>query len=202
MFLSEIMINGAACRNPYDIHRALWKLFPGDADADRDFLFRVERSGQQSAEVLLQSLREPKNTTGLEARLLRSKPYSLSLQKGQRLRFKLLANPVKTIKDEEGRLNAEGEIKKCRVPLIHEEELQVWLIRKLTGVAWIESVEVEKRPPFNFRKASEKRVGKVQPICFQGVLAIEDPAGLKSLVQLGIGPAKVFGCGLLSLARC
>ncbi|EKD37059.1 MAG: CRISPR-associated CSE3 family protein, partial [uncultured bacterium] len=59
MYLSKIMISGAACRNPYEIHRALWKLFPPVPDADRDFLFRVERAGQQNAEVLMQSMREP-----------------------------------------------------------------------------------------------------------------------------------------------
>lgn len=202
MYLSKVMISGAACRNPYEIHRALWKLFPSEANAGRDFLFRVEHSGQQNAEVLMQSIREPIVATVREARLLRSKLYPLSLQHGQRLRFKLLANPVKTINDEGGRLNAEGEVKKCRVPLLHDEELQAWLIRKLVGIAEIESIVVEKRPPMNFRKASERLVGKVQPVCFQGILSIVDPAELESLVQSGIGPGKAFGCGLLSLARC
>lgn len=201
MYLSKIMINGAACRNPYEIHRVLWKLFPEDTEADRDFLFRVERAGQQQAEVLLQSWREPITSATREARLLGSKPYHLNLQSGQRLLFLLLANPVKTINDESGRLNADGEIKKCRVPLIRDEELQAWLARKLDGLAEIESVELEKRPAMSFRKASEKRVGKVQPVSFRGVLSVADPEGLKTLTLSGIGPAKAFGCGLLSLAR-
>lgn len=201
MFLSKVMVSGAACRNPYEIHRALWKLFPDDAEAERDFLFRVERSGQQSAEVLMQSLREPVSTAVREARLLGSKPYLLPLEPGQRLRFMLLANPVKTINDEGGRLNAEGDIKKCRVPLIRDEELQLWLARKLVGSAEIETVFVEKRLSLNFRKISERRVGKIQPVSFQGVLSVLDPEGLRSLTLSGIGPAKAFGCGLLSLAR-
>lgn len=201
MYLSKAMISGAACRNPYEIHRVLWKLFPGDKDAERDFLFRVERAGQHQAEVLLQSWREPIVSTMREVRLLGSKPYPLNLQSGQRVRFLLLANPVKTINDESGRLNADGEIKKCRVPLIRDEELQVWLVRKLEGLAEVESVEVEKRPAMNFRKDREKLVGKIQPVSFLGQLNVIDPEGLKSLILSGIGPAKAFGCGLLSLAR-
>lgn len=201
MFLSKVMITGTASRNPYEIHRALWKLFPDDPGADRDFLFRVERAGQQNSEVLMQSLREPLGVAAREARVLGSKEYLLSLHQGQRLRFKLLANPVKTINDEGGRMNAKDVVKKCRVPLIRDEELQAWLIRKLTGIATIESSELEKRLPLNFRKSSEKRIGKVQPVCFQGVMSVADPTGLESLVQCGIGPGKAFGCGLLSVAR-
>lgn len=201
MYLSKVMINGAACRNPYEIHRVLWKLFPEAAEAERDFLFRIERAGQQQAEVLLQSWREPIASAMREARLLDSKPYPLNLQSGQRLRFLLLANPIKMINDKNGRFNAGGEVKKCRVPLIHDEELQAWLARKFDGLAEVESVEVEKRPTMNFRKTSEKRIGKVQPVSFQGCLTVADPEGLKTLIHSGIGPAKAFGCGLLSLAR-
>jgi CRISPR system Cascade subunit CasE len=59
----------------------------------------------------------------------------------------------------------------------------------------------EKRLPLNFRKAKEKLVGKIQPVDFQGVLQVKDSAGLSELISAGIGPAKAFGCGLLSLAR-
>lgn len=200
MYLSKIMISGAACRNPYEIHRALWKLFPLAPDAGRDFLFRVERAGQQNAEVLMQSLREPIAATFREARLLASRPYPLSLRAGQRLRFKLLANPVKTINDEGGRVKADGEVKKCRVPLVRDEDLQAWLVRKLTGMANVETVEVEKGMPLHFRKGREGRAGKIQPVCFQGVLTISAQAELENLVKTGIGPGKAFGCGLLSLA--
>ena len=201
MYLSKVMVTGTACRNPYEIHRVLWKLFPEDAEAKRDFLFRVERAGQQNTEVLMQSMREPGGVVVKEARILAGKPYALQLNSGQRLRFLLLANPVKTINDEGNRLNAEGEVKKCRVPLIRDEDLELWLKRKLKGIADITSILVEKRPTLNFRKASERRVGKIQPVSFQGVLKVGDPEEFKKLIASGIGPAKAFGCGLLSLAR-
>lgn len=201
MYLSKVMVHGSICRNPYEIHRALWKLFPEDADAKRDYLFRVERPGQQLAEVLMQSSREPVDQNVTETRLVACRDYPLKLDAGQRLRFLLLANPVKTINDESGRVNAKGEVKKCRVPLIHEEEWQTWLERKLTGCADLKSLMVEKRLPLNFRKTKEKRVGKIQPVSFQGVLTVQNPSAFRELIATGIGPAKAFGCGLLSLAR-
>jgi CRISPR system Cascade subunit CasE len=201
MYLSKVMIHGSICRNPYEIHRALWSLFPENADAKRDYLFRVERSGQQQAEVLMQSYREPIAGRAPGARLLVCKDYPLNLSVGQQLRFLLIANPVKTINDENRRLNARGEVKKCRVPLIQEEEWRSWLERKMADCAELQSLIAEKRMPLNFRKAKEKRVGKIQPVDFQGVLQVKDPVGLSELLTTGIGPAKAFGCGLLSLAR-
>ena len=201
MFLSKVLIHGSASRNPYEIHRTLWQLFPKDGDAKRDYLFRVERSSQQQAEVLMQSCREPIERNAPRTKILASRDYPLKLRARQRLRFLLLANPVKTINDENGRLNAKGEVKKCRVPLIHEEEWRAWLERKLDTRAAIETLIAEKRLPLNFRKAKEKRIGKIQPVSFQGVLSVKDPSAVHELVAAGIGPAKAFGCGMLSLAR-
>ena len=201
MYLSKILVHGSISRNAYEIHRALWRLFPEDAEAKRDYLYRVEQSCQQQSELLMQSCREPaeRNVPGIK--LLASRDYLLNFQEGQCLRFLLLANPVKTIDDENGCLNTKGNIKKCRVPLIHEEEWRAWLERKLAGGAQLETLIAEKRFPLNFRKAKEKRVGKIQPVSFQGVLSIQDPSVLCDLVIGGIGPAKAFGCGMLSLAR-
>ena len=201
MYLSKIMIHGSISRNPYEIHRALWKLFPEDSEAERDYLFRVEHSIQQQAEVLVQSCREPVIRDLPGTKLIASRDYPLRLNVGTRLRFLLIANPVKTINDEGGRLNAKGEVKKCRVPLIHEEEWQIWLERKLAGCAKLETLIAEKRLPLHFRKGKEKRVGKIQPVNFQGILSVSDSLAFSELVVSGIGPAKAFGCGLLSLAR-
>ncbi|EAA1049248.1 type I-E CRISPR-associated protein Cas6/Cse3/CasE, partial [Escherichia coli O28ac] len=46
----------------------------------------------------------------------------------------------------------------------------------------------------------EGKNGKIQTVCFEGVLTINDAPALIDLLQQGIGPAKSMGCGLLSLA--
>lgn len=200
MYLSKVMISGAACRNPYEIHRVLWRLFPEDAGAERDFLFRVGQSDRNATEVLMQSLRKPEKSSDA-ARILASKEYPLSMQTGQRLRFLLVANPVKMINDEGGRKNAVGEPKKCRVPLVREDDQRAWIERKLLDAAALETLTIDPVFPLRFRKGREDRAGKIQPVSFQGVLHVENAEAMTALVQTGIGPAKAFGCGLLSLAR-
>ncbi|MBU2009826.1 type I-E CRISPR-associated protein Cas6/Cse3/CasE [Patescibacteria group bacterium] len=200
MYLSKILIKGSACRNPYEIHRALWTLFLENEDAGRDFLFRVGHSDRDHAEILMQSVREPERSSNT-VQILACKEYPLLLFPRQRLRFMLIANPVKTISDEMGRKDTDGETKKCRVPLIREEEQRSWIERKLQNAASLEMLAIDPVFPMNFRKNREDRIGKIQPVRFQGVLKIEEPEAVMELVQNGIGPAKAFGCGLLSLAK-
>jgi len=194
------MISGTACRNPYEIHRALWKLFPEDVEAKRDFLFRVGQVDRNCAEVLMQSIREPQISSSA-ARILACREYPLSLQPGQRLRFMLVANPVKMINDEGGRKNAEGDLKKCRVPLVRDEDQRAWIERKFQDAASLDTLVIDPVFPLRFRKGKEDRAGKIQPVNFQGVLSVKEADALLELVGTGIGPAKAFGCGLLSLAR-
>jgi len=200
MYLSKVMIRGGACRNPYEIHRVLWQLFAEDADAVRDFLFRVGKSDWNQAEVLMQSLRKPEKMYDT-AQILGCKEYSLSLQAGQQLRFLLVANPIKMIKDEKGRTDAAGEPKKCRVPLVREDDQRAWIERKFQGAAILETLAIDPVFPLRFRKNKDDKAGKIQQVNFQGVLCVEDVVALTALIQSGIGPAKAFGCGLLSLAR-
>lgn len=200
MYLSKIMVSGAVCRNPYEIHRVLWRFFSEDADANRDFLFRVEEVDRNNAAILMQSRREPELSSAA-ARIVACREYPLALQAGQRLRFLLVANPIKMITDEGGRKNTAGEPKKCRVPLVREEDQRAWIERKLLDAASLESLSIDPVFPLWFRKSKEGRAGKIQQVRFQGVLSVKEPDGLIDLVQIGIGPAKAFGCGLLSLAR-
>lgn len=200
MYLSKILISGPASRNPYEIHRVLWRLFPEDADASRDFLFLVGHSDRNHAEVLMQSMKKPVQSSA-EAKILAWKEFPLGLNAGQRLRFLLVANPIKTINDEAGRKKADGETKKCRVPLIREEDQRAWVERKFQNAASFETLVIDPVFPLRFRKGKEDRGGKIQPVSFQGILNVKVPEGMAELVQNGIGPAKAFGCGLLSLAR-
>ena len=118
-------------------------------------LFRQERKLDKDSwiTVLVQSLMRPewellKNDMGNTFQYDQPKEISnLQFCNGQQLRFRLCANPIKTIRDENGRKNKKGEIKRCRVPLLKENQQIAWLKKK------------------------------------------------------GIGPAKSFGCGLLSLAK-
>lgn len=201
MFLSKIEIHGKLVRNPYLIHKALWGLFDNSPDQKRDYLFRVEKRQFSSAAVLLQSDREPMHWGNDAIILIASKLFSPVFTIDVHLRFYAVCNPVKTISDESGRKNAKGEVKKCRVPLIREDEQINWFTNKLKDGAKIENIEAQKLPPLYFRKAKEARSGKIQPVAFRGVIKVVNPDALFNIFRSGIGPAKAFGCGLLSLAK-
>lgn len=196
MFLSKVWIGWHWAKDPYQLHRALWQLFPDRPTDERDFLFRVE--GQQrgkGAMALLLSAEPPQSAPVAE--VIASKPMPQNIAAGARLRFRLRANPVKAIKDSK-RLDKNGEAKSIRVPLIHEEEQLKWLLRKFAGVAELETAKVWQEPALFFRK--QDMSGKIQPVCFEGVLTVVDNEALFMMLRQGIGPAKAMGCGLLSLA--
>lgn len=204
MYLSKIHIPWLHAQNPYQLHQALWRLFPGCEQADRDFLFRVEQLQKGiGAQVLMQSTTQPQSNEQSPA-LLAQREYVLNVQNGQRLRFRLRANPIKTIKDSsKGTVEKKGKIftKTVRVPLLHEEQQQAWLERKLQAFAQLETLIVQPEPILYFRKAKEGRSGKIQTVMFDGVLTVTDAEAFNNEIMRGIGPAKAFGCGLLSVAR-
>lgn len=197
MYLSELALELSKRANPYDLHRKLWQLFVLPPGSDRPFQFRVEQVLGNTARVLMQSSVEPLQE-GDGIRVLRQKEFSPAFVSGQRLRFRLKANPIKTIRDERGRTNGKGEIKSCRVPLVKEEEQIEWLSRKLGGAATLREVVIHHRENIYFRKGG--RPGKVVSVTFEGELCIDDSHAFSSLFSSGIGPAKGLGCGMLSLA--
>ena len=201
MYLSKIEMHGKFMRNPYLIHKALWSLFDNSPDQKRDYLFRVEKRQYSNGAVLLQSEREPALRGDDSIALIASKPFSPVFNVDMHLRFYAVCNPVKTIIDENGRKNAKGEVKKCRVPLVREKEQISWFTNKLQAGAKVENIEAQKLPPLYFRKEKETRSGKIQPVAFRGAIKIGNPDSFFNIFRSGVGPAKAFGCGLLSLAK-
>jgi len=206
MFLSRVEIPWEFARNPYDLHRQLWRLFPGEEKETRSngeelrqgFLFRIEDNQTgRPARLLVQSRRTPEVATGVElvgTREIQPQPVA-----GQRLAFLLTANPVKTITDAQRDAKPSKKSEKCRVPLIREEDQREWIARKLNSAGEIEAVDILPHAPVYFRKGN--RGGKLATVTFEGVLRVSDPTRMTELLVNGVGPAKGFGCGLLLVRR-
>lgn len=206
MFLSRVEIPWEAARNPYNLHRQLWHLFPdedresrsSDDEIRQGFLFRIEDNATgRPARLLVQSRRAPIRADGLL--LVGTREINPCPSAGQRLAFVLTANPVKTITDAQRDAKPGKQSEKCRVPLIKEEDQRQWLLRKLGEAGEIEAVSVLPHAPLYFRKGS--RGGKLVTATFEGELRVSDPDRLAALLENGIGPAKAFGCGLLLVRR-
>jgi len=202
MYLSRVEIPWAKARNPYDLHRCLWTLFPGqprevrkDAESSRQgFLFRTEdQQHGRPMRVLVQSRLEPFAAPGIT--MIGCREINPQPQHGQLLAFILTANPVKTIVDVQREAKPGKTKTKCRVPLIREEEQLDWLSRKVDGAVEVQSVTIQNHAPTHFRKGD--RAGKVATVTFDGLLRVRDAELLIALLENGIGPAKAFGCGLL-----
>lgn len=194
MYQSEVLITGGF-RNDYGIHQAMWSLFPGDGKASRDFLYRAQaRDSRGRTRVLLQSARQPK-ASGV-AQIVSQKPYRIQQQVvAGANHFVLIANPVKASKC--GDMQRE---RSQRLPIESESRRRDWLVRKLAEAAQVRKLVMHNLPPIRFRKPREDfRSGTIQPVLFVGELDVMDREKVGALLQQGIGPAKGFGCGLLTL---
>lgn len=207
MILSDVFMHWQVASRPYEWHRAIWRLFPDHDKESRTsydevrqgFLFRIERieTGSGASALVLSANNPEGGGQGIEVRK-RTRNFEPRFKTGENLHFKLTANPVKTILDEGSRKNKKGDTKKCRVPLVREEEQLTWLRRKLAVAAEVAHAEVRQEHPVYFRKSG---VGKIVPVTFEGTLHVLDGDGLRAHMQKGIGPAKAFGCGLLLVRR-
>lgn len=189
MYLSKLELDASVTRNPYEIHREIWKLFRNDGKRERDFLFRVDWRGVGGPRTgLLLSRDAPEPAAALRVRLVDSREARLRLHEGQVLRFALSANVVK-------RLNQA----RSRVPLVRHDERIAWLRRKLDGAANLIEADVVGSRSVSFLKGAN--AGKVDIVDFAGLIEVTDAIELVKRMAAGIGPAKSFGCGLLTLAR-
>lgn len=182
----------------YDMHRTLVRAFvASDAQAPPRFLWRLEAGANLWANpALLVQSSEPGNWDALQVlpgylqRPAECKEVDLDslVRSEQRYRFRLQANPTVT---------REGK----RRGLAGESEQLAWLQRQgerhgfaLQGALVSASDLLDSR-----RKGSAPIL--VQRACFEGVLQATRDDALRAALLDGIGPAKAFGCGLLSLAR-
>jgi CRISPR system Cascade subunit CasE len=216
--------------NAYELHRTLWSAFP-DGEPGR-VLFRVDvgRTGARPT-ILVQSDLEPDWSRLPDDGYLmappESKPFDPVFAAGQRLRFRLRANPTKRLREESvasdgsrvvnwhGRgVSKEGRPKGKRVGLYREEEQVRGLLRHAEAGGFRVPGEWSERdgreyPNFRVEVAPEGAVrcgkaghdgGRLVAARFDGVLDVTDPARFRAAVGDGVGPGKGFGFGLLSLA--
>jgi len=228
LYLSRILLDSRDRRmwrvlqSPYRMHATIMKAFPGQKPHFAGVLFRTEKAQNNiMIPILVQSRVRPKWNYLIEqyrsaVQLRPVKDISdLKFTKGQELIFYLRANPVVTKKDNKGRLNNKGKIKTCRLPILIESHQLEWIRKKglcvrrdkqdgtsvSGGFNILQCLSINE-PAWVHNKQGQKESIKIQTVIFQGILQVTDPdAFLQNTVIRGIGPAKAFGCGLLSLAR-
>lgn len=81
----------------YKLHKMVWDIFSDGPERQRDFLYRFDNANGLPTYYTV-SEREPYDQTGLWDVI--SKPYAPKIMQGERLAFKLRANPVQSAKRE------------------------------------------------------------------------------------------------------
>ncbi len=185
------------------------------------FLFRIDPQPGGRAVILVQSAVKPDwdyafhNAGYLLAAPPELKPFDSCFEKGQHLRFRLVANPTRRLsrnsRESDGKPVKEASIGK-RVP-VPTEQLYEWLARRAeqSGFSVEENSTTVQTTYIYFMKPKKKRGDKtgdeqkdeqsrLRSVRYDGILNITDPARFQETLVRGVGPGKAFGFGLLSVA--
>lgn len=187
----------------YELHRTLRTcLFADHPEGSGRALFRVERDADTGlSTAIIQSPHAP-NLAALPSNYWLFPPevrsdYAEKLQAmtaGQYLRFRLLANPTVKRKNKVG--------KPARYGLYKEDKQRKWLADKLAdGGAKLIDFNSNKIAIQSFRKHNGGEKAQTHfAVRFDGILQVVDHDKLRATIASGIGSAKGYGFGLLSLA--
>ena len=187
----------------YELHSTLERVFHrAPEDQSRDYLFRRDYSPRQRVQqVLILSRTAPDFAVlpqGYSTKVEGPKEFNPALTPGQQFSFRLLANPTRKEKRDERK-------NKPRKPILERAEQEQWLRRKLAEAgADLLEVRAETQATLNAHKRGEKaereKTQTFVPVLFEGALRVTNPAALATAVENGLGSAKGYGFGLLSLA--
>ncbi|MCG2803615.1 MAG: type I-E CRISPR-associated protein Cas6/Cse3/CasE [Cellulomonas sp.] len=180
--------------------RVLWRL---DHDHDRVLLYVVSPDQPDFAHLAEQA-GWPTTERGT---VKRYEPLLDRLELGQRWAFRLTANPTQYLRrPDQARAQRVGHV------TVGYQEL--WLQERAAAlgfrIAGAQSPELvvtrravesftRRDPSFGDRAASRRTV-TLAVAQFDGALEVTDPQALRTALVVGIGPAKAYGCGLLTLA--
>jgi CRISPR system Cascade subunit CasE len=219
MFLSRMRLNPArrAARrllsSPQTLHAAVLAGFP-DArpTVDGRVLWRLDSYGKYVVVLYTVSPDKPDFTHLVEqvgwptTEAWETRPYDNvldSLAIGQRWQFRLTANPVRS-----GRRDGWADTK----PLAHVtvKQQEQWLLDRAERLGFRIGPSLagpDEEPDLAVVDRSTRRFDRngsrvtIATATFQGHLEVADVDALRHSLTHGVGRAKAYGCGLLTLAR-
>jgi CRISPR system Cascade subunit CasE len=203
--------------NPDGLHKSVMRLFPdGAGPAPRktfSVLHRLDETSTGRLMLLVQSQSRPETRRLSPGYLLdlRDEPDLVAagvttnpsfrdvteerklIVAGQRFHFRLKANTTRKIasKSRQDGTRVNGK----RVPLLEDGARLAWLRRKAAAAGFsIAATEV-------LEVRAQGREVRLAGVVFDGVLEVTDSTAFRVALEEGVGPAKAFGFGLLSIRR-
>ena len=193
------------------VHAAVLSGFPTLQEQDR-VLWRVD-SGAERTELFVVSPQRPDFTHLVEQagwpttsawETAEYAPFLQRLEEGQQWAFRLTANPVRSVRTDQG---GRGVV---RAHVTADQQLQ-WLADRASRCGFALNTPPDgqigvllkdrRMATFVRSSAASGRQVSVAMATFEGALEVVDPELLRAALTQGIGRAKVYGCGLLTLAR-
>ena len=186
---------GTAAESPDG--RILWRV--DHAAADRTLTLYVSSPGKPDLTGIVEQAGWPATDHGW--RTAPTTPLLDGLKSGQRWGFRLTANPVHSVA-------VPGERGK-RFGHVTVEKQEQWFLDRMAG--WGFAVEdtggglplkLHSRRQLSFSRRTDwtDRTVTVAVATYDGVLTVSDPDLLRHALCHGVGRAKAYGCGLLTLA--
>ncbi|MGV0423797.1 type I-E CRISPR-associated protein Cas6/Cse3/CasE [Corynebacterium sanguinis] len=196
--------------NPQAMHAAVRAAFPPDLDESSGrVLWRVDKHEHEHALYIVgpekPTTRHIVEQAGWETRPGESADYSRllgSLMKGQRWRFELVANPTYS----EPTPGKRGKVK-AHVSASHQLE---WLYARAGAAGFSLAPREQQDSPAVLERSTEHfyrggadkgRPVRIAKARFAGTLEVTDAEALRRTLVDGIGRARAYGCGLLTLAK-
>jgi CRISPR system Cascade subunit CasE len=170
------------------VHRAVMSLFPADLPgrpgvrrATSNILFRLDHPAEQDPRLLVQASTPLR--PGLEDLPQRSLgPLVSRLEQGLHVQYRVVLNAV----------TATG---RKRAPVTEQDDLLMF------GLARLARAGLASLTPTDLPRTQLVHAGAPLWIAqFDGHALVDDPDRVRTAVTHGIGRAKAYGCGLLSIA--
>lgn len=168
------------------------------------FLFRIDPLPGGRVMILVQSAIQPDwdyafhNASYLLAARPECKCFEPDFSDGQRLRFRLAANPTRRLSQHSPDAKEASIGKRVPVPT---DKLLDWLERrgKSGGFSITKDSTTIQLGYCNFNKPGHNGQ-RLRSVRYDGVLKVTDSASFHETIISGIGSGKAFGFGLLSVA--
>lgn len=219
MYLTRFRLNPARrgarklLASPHAMHAAVRAAFADPDDhqrSDTRTLWRVDPTSVGSVQLLLVSPGRPDLTHMVEQAgwpttdtcTVREYDGLLdSLRAGQQWIFRLTANPTRS-----GRKTPDAK-ETQRFGCAREQEQLRWLLNRTSQHGFvivaqqdgIPKLAIRHRQTITFRRGPGTVT--LTTATYNGALEISDAEAFRHALTGGIGPAKAYGCGLLTLAR-
>jgi CRISPR system Cascade subunit CasE len=224
MFLSRVPLNPARAgtrkflSSPQVSHAAVLAAFPpkrltGPSDGSGRVLWRIDRR-DTDIDLYVVSPHEPDFTHVVEQAgwptttawaTRKYTPLLDSLTEGQQWHFRLTANPIRSAIDR----TVDGPLTRGKPTGLTAGDQMTWLETKAGNNGFrlgicrspqgdIPDATITQRSTLRFRRGSADIT--LSTATYEGILVVTDTQKLRAALINGIGRAKGYGCGLLTLA--